>query len=138
MNRRNFLLLSSAAGGLVALGGGAFVLTDNYHGWVSSILHRSLPGYTVEPKGLGLFIEEHFAHQKSRKKRLFAAAEGLVDLTPIMPAGMATHVAAQERAILTDFLIGSDFFQHFPNGPKEITYRGKPTACVSPFARFDT
>jgi hypothetical protein len=136
MNRRNFLLLSSAAGGIAVAGGGIFVLTDHYHGWVSSVLHRALPGYTLEPKGLALFIDEHFAHQKSRKLRLLAAAEGVVDLTPIMPAGMAAHMAAQERSMLTDFLIGSDFFRNFPKGPKQITYGGKPTACVSPFAVF--
>jgi hypothetical protein len=50
---------------------------------------------------------------------------------------MAARLAAEERVILTDFLIGSDFFQNYPNGPKHITYRGKPGACVSPFAKFD-
>jgi hypothetical protein len=137
MNRRNFLIVSGAAGGLAVAAGGVFVLSDNYHGWVSGILHRSLPGYAIEPKGLAQFVDEHFAHQKSRKKRLLAAAEGVVDLTPIMPAAMAERLAAEERMIVTDFLIGSDFFQNYPSGPKEITYSGKPAACVSPFARFD-
>jgi len=61
----------------------------------------------------------------------------VVDLTPIMPAAMAERLAAEERTILTDFLIGSDFFQTYPGGPKQITYSGKPAACVSPFARFE-
>ena len=134
MNRRNFLLLSTAAGGVAIAGGGAFVLTDNYHGWVSDVLHRSLPGYTLEPKGLALFIDEHFAHRKSRKRRLLAAAEGVVDLKPILPPKMAQRIAAEERQILTDFLIGSDFFRNSPGGSKLVTYGGKPTACVSPFA----
>lgn len=136
MNRRNFLLLSGAAGGVAVLACGAFVLSDNYHGWVSGILHRGLPGYAIEPKGLDQFIDEHFAHHKSRKRRLLAAAEGVVDLTPLMPAAMAQRVEAEERQILTAFLIGSDFFQNYPGGPKTITYAGKPTACVSPFAIF--
>lgn len=136
MNRRNFLLLSSAAGGLAIAGGGAYVLSDNYHSWVGRVLHRSLPGYTLEAKGLALFVDEHFEHQKSRKKRLFAAGLGVADFTPLMPARTAERVAAEERIILTDFLIGSDFFQNFPNGPKTITYGGKPAACVSPFAVF--
>jgi hypothetical protein len=137
MNRRNFLIASGAAGGLAVAGGGMFLLSDNYHAWVSGILHRSLPGYAIEPKGLALFIDEHFAHQKSRKKRLLAAAQGVVDLTPMMPAAMAERFAAEERMIVTDFLIGSDFFQNYPGGSKEVTYSGKPAGCVSPFARFD-
>jgi hypothetical protein len=137
MNRRNFLIASGAAGGLAVVGGGVFLLTDNYHGWVKSILRRSLPGYAIEPKGLTLFIDEHFAHRKSHKKRLLAAAEGVADLKPIMPAAMARRFMEEERVILTDFLVGSDFFQNYPGGPKEITYSGKPAACVSPFARFD-
>ena len=81
---------------------------------MSGILHRSLPGYAIEPKGLALFIDEHFARQKSRKKRLLAAAQGVLDLTPMMPAAMAKRFAAEERMIVTDFLIGSDFFQNYP------------------------
>ena len=134
MNRRDFLLLSSAAGGLAVAGAGVFALTDNYHGWVSNVLHRALPGYTLEPKGLALFIDEHFANQMSRKLRLIAAVEGVVDVTPIMPTKMADRIAAQERAILTEFLVGSDFFKNYPMGSKQITYGGKRSACVSPFA----
>ena len=104
---------------------------------MSGILHRSLPGYAIEPKGLALFIDEHFARQKSRKKRLLAAAQGVLDLTPMMPVAMAKPLAAEERMIVTDFLIGSDFFQNYPGGSKEVTYSGKPAACVSPFAKFD-
>ena len=136
MNRRKFLLLSSAAGGFAAVGGGVYLLTDNYRGWVSDILHRSLPGYALEPKGLALFVEEHFAHRSSRRRRLLAAAEGVVDFKPMMPAQMAEHFAAEERLILTDFLVGSDFFRNYPAGSKTIVYGGKPTACVSPFAIF--
>jgi hypothetical protein len=138
MNRRKFLLLSSAAGSLAVVGGGAaFVITDHYRGWIRGILHRGLPGYSLEPKGLTQFGDEYFAkHRHARKQRVIAAAEGVMNLDAMVPAGMARRIALEEREILTDFLIGSDFFQNYPRGSKVITYSGKPAACTSPFATF--
>lgn len=135
MNRRKFLLLGSAAGGLVAFGGAAYVVTDQGRAWVREILHRGLPGFTLEPKGLALFVDQYFA-DKNRKLKAFAAIEGIVDVKWAMPAGVVKEADDQERMVLTNFLLGSDFFSNYPPGPKEITYSGIPTACVSPFARF--
>ncbi len=140
MNRRKLLLLGGAAGGLAVIGGGggaAFVVTDHYSRWIHGILQRALPGYELEPEGLALFIEEYFAKKsRSIKFRMFAAAQGVLDVKGALPDGMAKDVEEQERQILTSFLIGSDFFENYPGGPKEITYRGMSIACASPFATF--
>ena len=135
MNRRNFLLLSSAAGGLAVFGGAAYVLTDHYHAWVRRILHRGLPGYSLEPHGLALFVDQYFA-EKNRKLKAFATVEGVMDVEWALPTRLSNEAQDQERKILTNFLIGSDFFANYPGGPKEITYSGLPAACVSPFAKF--
>jgi hypothetical protein len=135
INRRKFLLLGSAAGGLAVFGGAAYVVTDQGHAWVREILHRGLPGYTLESRGLALFIDQYFA-DKNRKLKAFAAVEGVFNVKWAVPAGVAKEADEQERMILTDFLLGSDFFANYPPGPKQITYSGMPAACVSPFARF--
>lgn len=137
MNRRKFLLLTSAAGGVAAVGGIAFVLSDHYRGWIRRILHRDLPGYNLEAKGLTQYMDEYFAKQGGASQlRLFAAAEGVVDVEPLLPTGKARLLREEERRILTNFLLGSDFFANYPNGPKEIIYSGAPKACRSPFAKF--
>lgn len=138
VSRRTFLLTGVAAGALALGGGGvALVAMDRFRGWIRGILHRSLPGYSLEPNGLALFSDEYYARRKSATKlRLFAAAQRVTDVKAALPEEMAADVEDEERLILSDFLVGSDFFDNYPDGPKEITYRGAPEACGSPFATF--
>ena len=131
--------MGSAIGAFAIVGGAgaAFVATDRYRGWIGEILRRSLPGYDFDPGGLDRFVNDYNAQSgRALKLRVFAAAENFIDAKPALPAGMASDVEDEERLILTDFLVGSDFFETYPNGPKVITYRGVPEACASPFATF--
>jgi hypothetical protein len=140
IGRRTLLLMGTAIGGMAVIGaaGGAYVAVDRYEGWIRKILQRSLPGYNFDPEGLAMFVDEYNERQgRSIKYRLFAAAEGLVDSKAMLPDHQEAQVRERERRILSDFLMGSDFFQNYPNGSKTVTYRGKPVACVSPFATFD-
>lgn len=139
IGRRAFLLTGSAAGGLLVLGGGAaFVWSDRYRGWIEATLRRALPGYDLEPTGLARFVEDYNARKEGGglKLRVFAAAERLVDANWALPAKMASDVEEEERRIVSDFLLGSDFFQTYPNGAKTVTYGGPAEACGSPFATF--
>jgi hypothetical protein len=137
--RRTFLLMGSAMGAFALAGGAgaAYVATDRYRGWIRQTPRRSLPGYSFDQEGLDRFVDDYNAQSgRALKLRVFAAAENFVDVKPDLPAGMASDVEDDERLILTDFLVGSDFFENYPNGPKVITYRGAPEACASPFATF--
>ena len=64
-------------------------------------------------------------------------AESIVDARWMLPKRMALRIEDEERDVLTEFLIGSDFFQQYPYGARTITYNGWRTACKSPFATFD-
>jgi len=136
--RRRFLLMGTAAGALVVLGGGvAVVAMDRYRGWIRAILRRSLLGYEIEPEGLKRFVEDYNAASRDGLGvRTFAATQNIYDATFILPEDMKDTVDGRERMILTKFLLGSDFFEQYPNGTKVITYRGAPEACGSPFATF--
>jgi hypothetical protein len=137
-SRRKFLLMGTATGVLAVLGGGsAFVALDHYRGWIRAVLRRSLPGYEVEPEGLDRFVEDYNARTYDGPAfRTFAAAQNVFNATVILPEDMQSTVEERERRILTDFLLGSDFFDQYPNGTRVITYRGAPEACGSPFATF--
>ena len=139
IGRRKFLLMGSAAGALLVLGGSgaAFVWSDRYRGWIEATLRRAVPGYNLELTGLARFVEDYNAHKEGGLRlRLFAAAERLVDAKWALPAKMAADVEEEERRIVSHFLLGSDFFQNYPNGTKMITYAGSTEACGSPFATF--
>ena len=139
MGRRTSLLMGTAAVALVGIAGSgaAFVLTDHYGGWIRDTLRRALAGYDLEPAGLARFVDDYYERKRGNTKlRVFAAAERLVEARWALPKGMAASVEGEERRVVSDFLLGSDFFQNYPNGPKIITYAGLPEACISPFATF--
>lgn len=136
MKRRTFLALGAAAGGTAALG--AVLVGNGYRSWVLGVLRQALPGYVYDPAGLDLFIEESQSRYASAMKfRLFGAAESVVDARSLLPQRMTRRVENAERDLLTDFLVGSDFFQLYPHGARTITYSGRPAACASPFVVFD-
>ena len=135
--RRRFLLLGGGAAGALFVGGGTgYVFTDRFRGWIRDTLESSLPGYSLEPAGITHFADEYYAKRRDHDAlRLFAAAQSVIDAKWALPRKMAVDVQEEERQILTDFLVGSDFFDNYPNGPKIVTYRGQPEAC-NPFATF--
>jgi hypothetical protein len=139
-SRRKFLFIGGVAAGTLAIAGGGaagFVLSDRYQGWIEEVLRRSLPGYDLEPNGLARFTEEYYAQRKDNARlRLFAATQTLFDTKWALTHEMTRNVDKEERLIISDFLIGSDFFENYPKGPKQITYRGRAEACGSPFATF--
>jgi hypothetical protein len=140
IRRRTFLLMGTAAVALVGVAGSgaAFVMSDGYGAWIRDTLQRALPGYDLEPAGLARFIDEynHRKNHGNKKLRVFAAAERLVEARWALPKGMAANVEEEERHIVSDFLLGSEFFKNYPDGAKTVTYAGLPEACISPFARF--
>lgn len=138
-SRRRLLLLGTAAGAVAVIGGGGagLVMMDGYRGWIRSTLRRALPGYSFDPEGFERFIDEYNSRRSSNKKlRLFAAAQRLADVKWALPNDMTADVEEEERRIVSDFLVGSDFFQNYPDGSKIIIYSAAPEACGSPFATF--
>lgn len=137
--RRKLLALGTALGtvGLIGGGAGAFVFSDRYRGWIRSTLQRALPGYSLEPEGFARFVDDYNAKKPdSTKLRVFAVAERFMDANWALPQEMAADVEQEERRIVSDFLLGSDFFQNYPDGEKTVTYSTLPEACSSPFATF--
>lgn len=137
MRRRTFLVLGAAAGGLAATG--AVLLANGYRSWVLRSLEQALPGYSFNAAGLDLFLEEYKPrHSDAMKFQAFGAAETVFDARALLPDSTIEYIGDEERDVLTEFLIGSDFFQQAPDGPREITYSGRAVACRSPFATFDS
>lgn len=138
MRRRTFLAIGAATAGGIAAVGTVYAGAGGYQSWIHNVLSRALPGYDFESEGLARFVAAYEARQPSSiKRRMVAAAEGLIDAKAFLPEKKARQIVEIEREVLSEFLVGSDFFENYPNGPKLITYRGAPTACVSPFARFE-
>lgn len=134
--RRTFFALGAAAGAVAAAG--AALLAGGYRSWLVASLREALPGYSFEPAGLDRFVEEYESrHGQVMKFRLLGAAERIFDVDSLLSDAKERRIEDEEREVVTEFLIGSDFFQHYPLAVKEIAYNGRAVECRSPFARFD-
>ena len=136
MTRRMLLVSSVAAGGAAAFG--AALLANGYRSWVVSVLREALPGYSYDAAGLDRFLEDYRPlHLDGMKFQMFGAAESLFDARSLLPEQKLQYIADEERDVLTEFLVGSDFF-HRPFGETtQITYNARAVTCRSPFAVFD-
>jgi hypothetical protein len=136
INRRAFLTLAAGAGGIAI--GGATLFANGYESWIVGVLRRALPGYAFDPAGLEQFIADYRSrHAKVSKFRLLGAAETVFQARSLLRRKTADRIENDERKVLTEFLIGSDFFQHYPPEGRKITYHGRAVVCKSPFAVFD-
>jgi hypothetical protein len=136
MTRRMLLASTIAAGGAAAFGGA--LLANGYRSWVVRVLQEALPGYSYEAAGLDRFLEDYRPlHLDGVKFQMLGAAETIFDARSLLPDRKRQYIGDEERDLLTEFLIGSDFF-HRPLGEtKQIAYAGRAVMCRSPFAVFD-
>lgn len=136
IGRRTFLALGAAGLGLATVG--AAMVARGYDSWVRATLRRVLPGHSFNAAGLDRFVDEYGStHADALKFRLFGVADSILDAKSLLPEKKVHYIEDEERDLLTEFLIGSDFFQRAPDNASEITYSGRPVGCRSPFAVFD-
>jgi hypothetical protein len=134
MRRRAFLALGASAGAMAAVGMALFA--NGYRSWVLETLRTALPGYSFA--GVDQFIDDHRSRSRdSIKFQLLGAAESVFGARALLPEGTRRYIDDEERDVVTEFLLGSDFFQQYPQGAREITYTHRAVACKSPFAVFD-
>jgi hypothetical protein len=136
IRRRTFLAFSVAAGGLASLG--AVLVFKGYRGWVLDTLQRALPGYSFNAAGLDHFVDEYRSrHPDAMKFQLLGAGGSIFDVRALLPTQTVRYIGDEERELLTEFLLGSNFFDHARDRTKEVTYTGRIVTCRSPFAVFD-
>lgn len=140
LTRRRVVAGGLAVGAAAVLGGGTLVaFRQNYAGWLGEVLARALPGHAIEPEGFELFVREYVARKRAQraiKLEFYALAESLSNPAPLLPAGLAKNIADEERRIVTEFMMKSDFFLQKP-APRTVVYLGEQTVC-NPFAEFES
>jgi hypothetical protein len=137
LNRRKLMI-----GGLTLLtmGGVAactlgFAMFANRYGVFGAILRRNLPDVQLPEAEIRKFVDaylpEFLARRGRREAFLWRAATMIDDLAP-WGAQITEEV---ERDVLTQFLIGSNFFQLSDPRSEVIEFFGLPSACPNPFYR---
>lgn len=137
--RRLFLL--GAVGGLFVAGvaGTASMRSGNESRvrWLKSTIRRHLPGVTIDDVSLTQFANEIVAAgmvQSTARKMSIGLAEAAPWAATSLPF-VSAGLQKLERLVLTEFLLGSDFFRIDDPRAQIVTYYGRAVACANPFAR---
>ncbi len=140
VTRRTFLTGTAGAAGIAAFGAiGLVGYSDS--DIVRSTLRRLIGGFRMNDADLEAFTRDFrsdFLAFDGMKAHLIRLSE-FSGITPIAaktaPGPIADRIENFERALLTNFVMTTDFLEtHGGNGGR-LTYRGQSHACNNPFAR---
>lgn len=136
ITRRRFLAGSAAAVAVGGTGTAWWSTRDSQRAaWIEDVVRRNLPGVALDEPSLQIFVRTTLASElfASRKRRLaFAAHQSVPWLVARMPRARE-RIALLERMVLTEYLLGSNFFRSDPRH-EVIVFHGRAVACANPFA----
>ncbi len=138
LDRRRLII---GAAGVVAVGtlGAGFlsieIFGDRYR-FFGEALRRNLPGVTIRDSEIEKFVDAYWPDYSARERfgprrgRLLKTLAWLQDVVP----GERWRVIV-DRDVLTNFLLGSNFFLVPDPKTAEIEFFGLPRLCSNPFRR---
>jgi hypothetical protein len=138
---RRRLLIGAGAGAVACAGAGGVLWSSserNRAHWVEHVIRSNLPGVTIDETSLTRFIQETLASSsmQSTRRRLGIAAHSQVPWLARRIHAVEEGVEITERQVLTNFLIGSNFFRVSEPERETIVYYGTIPACSNPFVRY--
>jgi hypothetical protein len=137
--RRRLLIAGST---MAALGAGGTVWIgsrlDGRIAWIESVVRAELPGVQLDPQSLGVFAAQ-FAERREFDAMRWKLAMSLDQAVPVIAHRVQKsqrRIEQLKRRVLTEYLLGSNFFR-VPDPRQElIIYSAAIPACGNPFAVF--
>lgn len=133
ISRRKVLF---GAAGAVTLAAAAWWPLKNYRaGWIEQVVRDNLPGINLDPASLQTFVAYMLDHERLQPAVVRATifADRFVPWLPARISKAREGLGGVERHVLTEYLIGSNFFR-VPDPKREtIVYNGAVIACRNPF-----
>ena len=134
--RRKLLLGASAGALILGTGAASWGRLTNYRAeWVEHVVRDNLPGIDIDATSLKTFIDYILTTDRMRPAPVKAAvfADQFIPWLPAHVAKAHTGLANLERHVLTEYLMGSNFFRVSDPRRERITYSGPAVACINPF-----
>jgi hypothetical protein len=129
-------LLIAGAGGVVAFGiVGVAALTNYRATWIERVVRENLPGIDLDAESLQTFIKDMLASERLQRKevKVTVFADRFVPWLPAHIAKARNGLEGLERHVLTEYLIGGNFFRVPDPKREKIVYSGMIVACRNPF-----
>jgi hypothetical protein len=133
ISRRKVLF---GAAGAAVVGAVAWIPLKNYRAtWIEQVVRDNLPGIDLDPDSLQTFVKYMLGHERLQPPLVRATifADRFVPWLPARISKAREGLEGVERHVLTEYLIGSNFFR-VPDPKREtIVYNGAVIACINPF-----
>lgn len=135
---RRKLLIGSAAtvATLGVVGAASWGRLKNYRAeWVEQVVRSSLPGVDIDNESLTTFVEHILSSERMRRAQVKATvfADQFVPWLPARVAKAREGLVGLERHVLTEYLLGSNFFRVSDPRQARIVYQGPALGCANPF-----
>jgi hypothetical protein len=134
ISRRKVLF---GAAGAAVVGALAWTPLKNYRAsWIEQAVRDNLPGIDLDPDSMQTFVNYMLGHERLQPPLVRATifADRFVPWLPAHVSKARAGLEGVERQVLTEYLIGSNFFR-VPDPKREtIVFRGAVIACRNPFA----
>lgn len=135
INRRGFLLGSSAVLASAGAGWAWFRGAFGTEQWIEDVVRSNLPGVRFDEAALRTFITSMAQHDwfAPSSHRLAIAADRTIPWIAARVPKVRDGLDKLERRVLTEFLLGSNFFRVSDPRAETIVYGGPAIACGNPF-----
>ncbi|WP_129781416.1 hypothetical protein [Peristeroidobacter soli] len=134
--RRKLLIASGGVAALGVFGAASWGHLTNYRAsWVERVVRENLPGIDLDPGSLQTFIKDILANERMNRKevKVTVFADRFVPWLPAHISKARDGLEGLERFVLTEYLIGSNFFRIPDPKHETIVYSGMIVACRNPF-----
>jgi len=135
MNISRRKLLAGTAGAVI-VGAVAWIPLRNYRAdWIEQVVRDNLPDVNLDPESLQTFVKYMVGHERLQPPLVRATifTDRFVPWLPARISKAREGLAGIERHVLTEYLIGSNFFRVPDPKLETIVYNGAVIACINPF-----
>ena len=137
---RRRLLIAGSALAVLGSGGALWIGSrlEDRAAWIESVVREQLPGVLLDPQSLAMFVRQFAAHRDFENMR-WKLAMGLDQAIPVIARRVQKaerRIERLKRRVLTEYLVGSNFFRVSDPRKEMIVYSAAIPACGNPFAVF--
>lgn len=138
VNRRRFLFGSAAALASASVGWAWIRGAFGTEQWIEDVVRSNLPGVHFDEAALRQFVTAMGRHDwfAPSSHRLAIAADRTIPWIAARVPKVRDGLDKLERRVLTEFLIGSNFFRVTDPRAEAIVYSGPAIACGNPFVSW--
>lgn len=129
-------LLIAGAGAAVAFGIVGVASFTHYRAtWIERVVRENLPGIDLDAASLQTFIKNLLASERMQRPevKVTVFADRFVPWLPAHISKARDGLEGLERHVLTEYLIGGNFFRVPDPRREKIVYSGMIVACRNPF-----